>query len=161
TGNDVNNQLTGNGGNDAINGGLGIDTANYASASTSDSWHRNPDGSWTVTAGAEGTDTLSGVEFAHFTDRDLFLARAQETFAGDGTSDLFLRNSAGTLSVWFLNGASITGAGAGSISAAWSTLGYGDLNGDGRDDILWRDTSGNVALWEMNGAAVTSVGLGN
>jgi Ca2+-binding RTX toxin-like protein len=165
------NTLTGNAGNDTLigalsddtlNGGAGIDTATYASASTSDSWHRNLDGSWTVTAGAEGTDTLTGVEFAHFTDRDVFLARAAETFSGDGASDIFLRSSSsGALALWFLNGASITGAAPGSIAASFSTLGYGDLNGDGRDDILWRDTSGALSLWEMNGAAHTAVSLGN
>ncbi|MBX9745439.1 MAG: M10 family metallopeptidase C-terminal domain-containing protein, partial [Hyphomonadaceae bacterium] len=71
TGNGAANTLIGNGGNDrffgnlgddAINGGIGFDTAAYALAdSTSASWSRNPDGTWSVTAGAEGTDTLTSV----------------------------------------------------------------------------------------------------
>ena len=95
---DGNDVITGGGGADTITGGLGIDTANFSGASGSASWHRNVDGSWTVTAGADGTDTTNSVEFLHFTDRDVHLANAQQTFSGDGTSDLLLRNSAGTSS---------------------------------------------------------------
>ncbi|HMG47161.1 MAG TPA: hypothetical protein VK614_06845, partial [Allosphingosinicella sp.] len=58
TGNGGNNVITGAGGNDAIDGGAGTDTARYAGPATI-----APNiGGWTVTAGSEGTDTLTNVE---------------------------------------------------------------------------------------------------
>ncbi|MBX9746665.1 MAG: M10 family metallopeptidase C-terminal domain-containing protein, partial [Hyphomonadaceae bacterium] len=60
-GNTANNRFTGNAGFDTISGGAGVDTSVYSIASTSSSWSRNPDGTWSVTAGAEGTDTLTSV----------------------------------------------------------------------------------------------------
>src|SRR5690606_2634135 len=100
-------------------------------------WHRNPDGTWTVDAGADGIDTLSGMEFLSFGDRDVFLDRAYSTFSGDGTSDVFMRHSSGGMGLWFVNGSGDTGAaGLGAIDPAWAIEGVGDFNGDGRDDIF-------------------------
>lgn len=156
SGNQGNDRLTGNGGNDILNGGAGSDAAVYVMASTSATWTRTPGGGWTVTS-ADGTDTLTGIETLSFSDRDVFLDRASQSFAGDGTSDLLLRHSNGTLSVWFVQGASISGAGLGSITAEWSPF-SGDFNGDGRDDILWRNTAnGTMSVWFMNGASTIGV----
>jgi Ca2+-binding RTX toxin-like protein len=153
-----NDYLFGSLGNDTINGGTGADTAAFFIDSVDADWQRNADGSWTVTS-VEGVETLTNTEYLEFNDATIHLARAAQTFTGDGTSDLILRNSAGTLSAWFLNGPAISGAGMGSISADWSHQGSGDFNGDGRADILWRHDNGNVALWQMNGAAVTGFGV--
>ena len=113
--------------------------------STSATWVRNPSGTWTVIAGAEGTDTLTGVEFLDFTDRDVFLDRAYSTFSGDGTSDVFMRHSTGAMGVWFVNGSGVTGAaGLGAIDPAWAIEGVGDFNGDSRDDIFMRNANGSV-----------------
>lgn len=157
-----NDRLVGGAGNDTLNGGANIDTSAYAIASSSASWQRNPNGTWTVTTGAEGVDTLTSVEFLDFTDRDVFLDRAYSTFSGDGTSDVFMRHSSGTMGAWFVNGAGVTGAaGLGSLDLAWTIEGVGDFNGDGRDDILMRHSSGAVGAWFMNGVAVSgAAGLG-
>ncbi|NWG52929.1 MAG: M10 family metallopeptidase C-terminal domain-containing protein, partial [Hydrogenophilaceae bacterium] len=62
-GNSAANRLTGAAGADSIDGGSGVDTSVYTIASTSATWVRNLNGSWTVTAGADGTDTVANVEF--------------------------------------------------------------------------------------------------
>lgn len=180
-GNDANNTLTGNGGfdnlsggagndrlvggasSDTLNGGAGIDTAGYSIASTSATWVRNANGTWTVSAGADGTDTVTSVEFLDFTDRDVFLDRAYSTFSGDGTSDVFMRHSTGAMGVWFVNGAGVTGAaGLGAVALSWAIEGVADFNGDGRDDIFMRNSNGNLGVWFMNGASASgAAGLGN
>lgn len=154
-----NDLIYGQAGNDAIDGGTGIDTSGYSIASTAASWHRNPDGSWTVTAGAEGVDAITRVERLDFTDRDVVLDIAQRTFSGNGTSDFVWRNATtGAAAIWEMSGATQTSAAiAGGAPSNWSIVGTGDLNGDGRDDMIWRDaTSGGVAGWLMNGASSTS-----
>ncbi len=154
-GNNVANAITGNAGNDAIDGGRGADTAIYALASSAASWVRNADGSWTVSAGAQGTDTVRNIEFLDFTDRDVFLDRAAQTFSGDGVSDLLLRNTTTGHLVMWANASPSAAIGMGPLASAWVNAGFGDFNGDGRDDILWRNTAnGNTALWFMTGASV-------
>jgi hypothetical protein len=146
TGNAANNRLTGNGGNDALYGGAGVDTSVYSSASTSATWTRNASGAWTVTG--NGTDTLTGIEVLDFTDRDVVLDIAQQTFSGDGTSDILWRSTSGSIARWDMLGASVTNTAIiGGVGAEWQIRGTGDFNGDGRDDILWRNTSGLLAIW--------------
>ncbi|WP_026942236.1 M10 family metallopeptidase C-terminal domain-containing protein [Hellea balneolensis] len=72
TGNDANNELEGNAGNDILDGGDGTDYAVYNGAQSSYTITDNGDGTWTITG--EGTDTLSNIEFARFTDGDVTLA---------------------------------------------------------------------------------------
>ncbi|MEQ1489391.1 MAG: PQQ-dependent sugar dehydrogenase [Terricaulis sp.] len=159
-----NDLLVGGAGNDILNGGADVDTARYAISSSSASWHRNQDGSWTVTAGAEGTDTVTGVEYLDFTDRDVFLGSAARTFTGDGASDLLLQNVNGGLSLWYVNqnGASVQYANGLPTAPGWTVEGTGDLNGDGRDDIVFRNgATGDMSLWQMNGQAISPASLGN
>jgi len=61
-GNDGDDALNGGAGDDAIDGGAGTDTAVYGAAITPDMVTDNGDGTFAVSAGAEGTDTLTGVE---------------------------------------------------------------------------------------------------
>ncbi len=156
-GNDVANVLTGNGDNDIINGAGGIDTSRYALASSSATWYRNANGTWTVTG--EGIDTLTSVEFLDFTDRDVFLDRACSTFSGDGTSDVLFHGANGAVVSWSVQGTSLQSGSyiASVVPADWTALGIGDFNGDGRDDVVWRHSTGKVVSWQMNGAAVGSV----
>ncbi|MEQ1490047.1 MAG: FG-GAP-like repeat-containing protein [Terricaulis sp.] len=148
--------LSGGADNDILDGGGGVDRALYDLASTSASWHRNPNGSWTV-ASADGGDTLTNVEFLDFTDRDVHLDRASSNFSADGQSDFFLRNtSTGGMVMWF-NASASNAASLGTLRTDWVTEGLADFNGDGRDDILWRDaTTGNMSMWFMDNQAVTS-----
>jgi trimeric autotransporter adhesin len=63
TGNSGNNVLTGGGGNDTLIGGAGTDTAAYAATITGSMLTEDGLGHFRVaTGGAEGTDTLSGIE---------------------------------------------------------------------------------------------------
>lgn len=162
-GNDVANRLTGNAGADVMNGGRSTDSSIYALTSDQATWTRNANGSWTVSAGVNGVDTLTSVEYLDFTDRDVFLDRAAQTFTGDGTSDVFMRHSSGTLGAWFVNGAGVTGAASlGVVDAAWEIEGVGDFNGDGRDDIFMRHSTGNLGAWFMNGSTASGASsLGN
>ncbi len=158
-GNSANNRLEGGLGNDVINGGAGIDTAVYATAWLPDLVMRNPDGTWSL-GGPLGSDTLISVERLDFTDRDVVLDIAQQTFLGDGTSDLLWRNSAtGQVVAWTLAGTTLSGSGSlGVVNATMTILSTGDFNGDGRDDILWRRSDGAVLTWEMNGFTTLSSG---
>ena len=66
-GNAGNDKLTGGTGNDTINGGAGIDTAIFSGNFANYSFALN-NGDHILTSAAEGTDTLTDVEFARFAD---------------------------------------------------------------------------------------------
>jgi len=156
-----NDQIIGGAGNDTISSGYGVDTVNggggvhsssYAFvASTVASWHRNVDGTWTVSANvyAADSDTLTGVEVLDFTDRDVVLDNAQQTFSGNGTSDLLWRhNSNGAIVYWDITGPTQNSATiAGGAGAEWVLEGVGDFSGDGREDLLFRNTTGVAYFW--------------
>jgi len=78
-------------------------------------------------------------------------------FAGTGRSGVLWRDTAGNVSMWQLNGSTVSSdATIANIWSGWSIAGTGDFNGDGKADILWRDPGGNVAIWLMNGTSVAS-----
>jgi Ca2+-binding RTX toxin-like protein len=66
-GNAGNDKLTGGAGNDTINGGAGIDTAIFSGNFANYSFALS-NGDHILTSAAEGTDTLTDVEFARFAD---------------------------------------------------------------------------------------------
>jgi hypothetical protein len=83
--------------------------------------------------------------------------RARADFNGDNLSDLLVQNlSTGDLSVWTLNGHTVTNVQPFSHSVAdsnWRIAGTGDFNADGSPDVVWHhQTQGWVYLWYMNGA---------
>jgi subtilisin family serine protease len=88
-------------------------------------------------------------------------------FNGDGKSDILWRNtSTGQVTMWLMNGTSMSTSATLATDPAWTVAGVGDFNGDGKSDILWRNTStGQVTMWLMNGATMTSwasiIGSGN
>jgi len=75
TGNELANRLTGGRGNDAIDGGAGVDSAVFAGRRT-DFELRHAHGQWLVSArdGTGGLDTLVGIERLVFNDRTVELA---------------------------------------------------------------------------------------
>ncbi len=158
SGGNGNDAIAGGIGNDVIDGGSGHDVAVYSIASSSASWARNGNGSWTVTAGAAGSDTLTGIEILRFADRDFLLQQAfVGDFSGDGRSDILWRN-AGTGEVWEyqMNGTTVTDSAlVATLGPSWQIDAVGDFNGDERCDILWRNRdTGEVWEYQLNGATV-------
>ena len=153
TGNGAANRLEGRGGADTINGGDGLDTAVFSGALGGASLARNAQGQWLVTVAGE-TDTLTGVELADFTDRDVALDNARQTFSGDGTSDILWRNGqTGEVAQWAMSGSTLTSAAiVGAVGAEWLLAGTGDFTGDGRDDVLWRNSQTGMAAFWNNGS---------
>ena len=71
-GNEGNNRFTGAGGNDSIDGGAGLDVALYSGQRGSFTTTQSAAGlSVTDNTGAEGGDTLTGIERLHFADTKL------------------------------------------------------------------------------------------
>jgi hypothetical protein len=69
---------------------------------------------------------------------------------GGGKSDIFWRNTNGSLSLWELGGGtSHTPISLGTVITAWQIAGVGDFDGDGHADILWRHTNGSLSIWKM------------
>ena len=85
TGSSADNRFIGRGGNDAIDGGDGQDTAVYNVSSAAATWARNFNGSWTVNAGTDGIDTLTNVETLQFTDKSVTLTGAPAVTISDAT----------------------------------------------------------------------------
>ncbi|WP_395648183.1 FG-GAP-like repeat-containing protein [Terricaulis sp.] len=151
--------LRGGGGNDTLDGGRGIDAVVYVATRASASWHRNPDGSWTVNAG-DGADQLVNVERVLFNDGELHLDIATRTFSGDGTSDILFQRDDGIVATWNVAGSSISSAAfLPAAGAEWHALGTADIGGDGRDDVIWRRDDGLIYAWTMNGGFAGAVAL--
>ena len=124
-GGDGDDSLNGGADDDHLEGGAGTDTAGYSVALTKSDIAKNGSGGWTITVGAEGTDTLAEVEivdhasgrfllvgnggFATFADAaaeatqpgDVILAENadddsdQEIDAGDATTPVDVETGAG------------------------------------------------------------------
>ena len=82
-------------------------------------------------------------------------------FNADGRPDLLWRyGEAGYLSVWFMNGVTMTGAVGlvpGQVADTnWQVVGVGDFNADGKPDLLWwHQRAGYLSVWFMNGSTMT------
>ena len=81
-------------------------------------------------------------------------------FNGDGRTDILWQDSVqGGLSVWFMNGTTMTSGVWLSPShvtdLGWKVRAVADVNRDGRPDIIWQHTaSGALAAWLMNGVTM-------
>jgi len=82
-------------------------------------------------------------------------------FNGDGKADLLFTNGGAGRWIYFMNGASVSGAqplpGA---AGGWNIAGTADFNGDGKSDILWRNAGNPTQHWIylLNGATVIGGG---
>ncbi|MGO8066659.1 calcium-binding protein [Rhizobium leguminosarum] len=92
-----NDKLTGGAGNDAINGGDGIDTTIFAGNFGNYSFAMN-NGDHILTSAAEGTDTLTDVEFARFADGVYDFATEKFTLDGSNSAPTNIQLSKTALS---------------------------------------------------------------
>ncbi|WP_310476886.1 hypothetical protein [Sandarakinorhabdus sp.] len=143
--------LLGGAGSDRLDGGVGTDTAVFSGGRRSYEVTRNGD---TVTvrdlrANADGTDTLTGIEQAQFSDGLMGLIAEELVLFLPGTRDLISWDSTQGANgfSYFLR------LGAGTEVAA-----VADFTGDGRPDILFSQPGGGLVRWDMaqggNGFAV-------
>ncbi len=162
--------LIGGAGDDTIDGAGGIDTSVYDVASTDATITRHGDGSWTVSAGPDGADTLTNVELLQFTDHDVSLiaALAQwSDFNGNGQSELLIQNTAGVVVEGQVSGGQANYTTLADLGSDWRFQGDGDFIGDGfgqsplllsntsRAQFLIENSSGSVVVGEVaNGQAI-------
>jgi Ca2+-binding RTX toxin-like protein len=149
------------GGQSALNATIiadrgGHTTVQYDIASIQAGWQRNANGSWTVSAGTDGTEILTNVQTIAFTDRSVSLPPAKVVFAdfdNTGSSDVIWQNDDGTPAIWTMDGFQQLGGSpvGGNPGTSWHIKGAGDFNGDGYADILWQNDSGAANIWTMNG----------
>ncbi|TBD05331.1 metal-binding protein [Rhizobium leguminosarum] len=92
-----NDTLTGGAGNDTINGGAGIDTAIFSGNFANYSFALN-NGDHILTSAAEGTDTLTDVEFARFADGVYDFATEKFTLDGSNSAPTNIQLSKTALS---------------------------------------------------------------
>jgi Ca2+-binding RTX toxin-like protein len=157
-GNLGNDTLNGGTGDDTLDGGAGVDTAVFSGNRASYTVTDLGNGSVRV-VGADGTDTLTGIERLQFADRTIswpLNSFPESDFSGDNISDILWRSNTGQIVVWQLNSAGKQAAGTtiGTLASSWHVEDTGDFNGDGKADILWRNDSGQIALWKMDGSHV-------
>jgi FG-GAP-like repeat len=173
SGSGLNDDLVGNGGNDQMfggngtntfSGGGGTDIAGYFVASTAVTIIGNA-GTRNI-IGSGFSDTLTGVEWAVFTDRVVALREtARSDFNGNGTSDVVLQNG-GTIVQWSLsNGAYLSGNAISTTATGFNVVGKGDFNADGTADLLLAG-GGNIVRWSLqngvySGGGIIASGLGS
>ena len=86
--------------------------------------------------------------------------RGTGDFDADGQTDvMWWHPSDGAVSIWFLNGVTVTRNADLNWrvpdSTGWSLHGTGDFNRDGRTDVVWwHAEKGEVSLWLLNGTTV-------
>jgi hypothetical protein len=75
-------------------------------------------------------------------------------FTGDGTHDLLMRDSLGTVAIWKMQDGVYAGQSIlrTNVEPFWQIQGTGDFNGDGTQDILLRSAqSGTAVTWSVKG----------
>ena len=110
--------------------------------------------SFTTEGGAGGGWTPSGIGPQPTT------APVSGMAPGASYSLLWRHDAQGWLATWQMNGVTLVGSSAPTISqvadANWKVAGMGDLNADGQQDIVWHnDATGALAAWYLRGTQVT------
>jgi serralysin len=155
--------LNGGAGDDVLNGGTGMLDFGQYSAARSNYTITREGMTTTVSSTGEGTDTLTKVEHLQFSDITIDLgANGPRHFDsnGDGHTDVLWQNTNGTIGLWSMNGAQLSGGGnLGSLLPGWNIVDLGgDYNGDGKSDILFRSSGNAIAAWELNGTTLAANG---
>jgi hypothetical protein len=142
-----------NGGTNTVDGGAGWNKASFNITSAQATITQNADGSWNVVTPG-GTDTLSNIQVASFTDRTISLRQPNiDDFSDSRTSDILFRNytSGDTGFYQMSNGSNIGWQDVGGSSTAYAIVGSGDFAGTGTDDILFRNnTTGDTGFYQMS-----------
>ncbi|MBY0339522.1 MAG: FG-GAP-like repeat-containing protein [Acetobacteraceae bacterium] len=156
-----NDLLTGGLGDDALSGGRGHDTAVLSVARSAVTITKNAGAGWTV-AGADGSDSLTGIERLQFTDQTINLGFARpDDVAGRGLPDmLFLQAATGFVWRWALDGSGQAGSGFGAVPTGWTLAGRGDLDGNGTADLIWRAAADGSLYGWLHAAGGTQSGAG-
>jgi len=137
-GNDVGNILTGGLGDDTIDGGSNVDTAVVSGNSSAYTITQLSTGVFEV-VGADGTDTLSGIEFLRFDNETVRLLRGEGVSVNFETADTSVYQGA-LEGLRDFDGNDLGGDGS------WLRIGSADVNGDGDiDQILVNDAIGRFA----------------
>jgi Ca2+-binding RTX toxin-like protein len=141
--------------------GQGATTLEFDQASTVARYTHNADGSWTVSAGADGTATFTGVQTLQFTDRSLSTASLgvapQGDFSGGQRSDALIQNTAGAVELAESSGGHETYTKVAALGSEWTFHGAGDFLGDGHSQFLIENKSGLVEVGDVSsGHAVYS-----
>lgn len=137
-GNATQNRLTGGLGNDTIDGGSNIDTAVIRGNRSAYTVTQTSTGVFRV-VGADGTDTLSGVEYLQFDDQTMRL------LPGTGVSVTFGAGSGASYQAAMNNIRDFDGNALGG-NGNWRWIGAADVNNDGDiDQILVNAAIGRFA----------------
>jgi acetyl esterase/lipase len=78
-------------------------------------------------------------------------------FNGDGKSDILWRNINGAVTLWLMDGTTVTNRiGLLGADPDWRVTHLGDFNNDGKADLLWRNSNGATTVWLMNGGTIAN-----
>jgi hypothetical protein len=185
TGDNGTNSITGTKGDDILNGLGGTDTAIYSCPRSA--YSITQIGTEFQIAGPDGTDRLSNIENAKFSDQTItlgplapqthwlasvdvgphpagWLPSAVGRFNADATSDLTWFNpTTGNIDLWmFANGGWAGSSNLGSHPDGWQLAGAGDFSHDGTSDLAWFNPStGRIDIWKIaNGQWAGGIDLG-
>ncbi|WP_284126125.1 M10 family metallopeptidase C-terminal domain-containing protein [Parerythrobacter aestuarii] len=137
-GNDVANVLTGGLGNDSIDGGSNIDTAVVSGNRSAYTITQTLTGVFQI-VGADGTDTLTGVEYLQFDNTTIRLLPGTGVSVNFETADPSVYQAAMN-NIRDFDGNALGGNGS------WLRIGSADVDGDGDiDQILVNDAIGRFA----------------
>ena len=153
TGDMLGNELWGGRGDDILNGGDGTDYALFYGVRTDYTIVDNGDGTWTISGGFEGSDTLSGIEFARFSDMDVALT-AQFTEGNDNVD-----GTAGADMFFALGGNDIVN-GLGGDDIIHGDAGNDTIHGNDDNDQLFGE-DGIDRLFGDAGDDTLDGGIGN
>ena len=152
--------MTGGGGNDLLDGGDGSDTAIYAGSRDAYTITLIADGVFEI-SGAEGTDTLTNIEFAAFADMTLDLSTIEPPVVGiEGTNGDDVLDGTSEEDTMFGYGGADELLGRGSADELHGGDGDDVLRGGGGNDVLFGDADADQ-LFGNSGDDELDGGLGN